>query len=243
MAEPKESRDVNTFRKKWDKEYFAKRALEREKLEAEEVEPEKDHPAHKDYRPDLPRLPLKARDYEVTLDSQLGKSVALNAATPLSQQGGYYCDVCDCVVKDSANFLDHINGKKHLRALGYSMRTERSSLEQVRQRLQMGKRKKEEERKKYDFEDRMERLREEEERRKQERKERKRRKKDGRNGESSNTTTANTTAPRKDDENDHKTEREEKEDEEKREEEEEDEETRMLAAMGLPTGFGGSVKT
>ncbi|KAK1584241.1 hypothetical protein Q3G72_031140 [Acer saccharum] len=32
--------------------------------------------------------------------------------SPLSQQAGYYCSVCECVVKDSANYLDHINGKK-----------------------------------------------------------------------------------------------------------------------------------
>jgi U4/U6.U5 tri-snRNP component SNU23 len=35
------------------------------------------------------------------------------------------------MVKDSANFLDHINGKKHQRALGMSMRVERATLDQV----------------------------------------------------------------------------------------------------------------
>ncbi len=50
---------------------------------------------------------------------------------PLSQQAGYYCDVCDCTLKDSASYLDHINGKWHNRALGMTMRVEKSTVDQV----------------------------------------------------------------------------------------------------------------
>ena len=42
-------------------------------------------------------------------------------------QAGYYCSVCDCILRDSQSYLDHINGKWHNRALGTSMRVERST--------------------------------------------------------------------------------------------------------------------
>lgn len=90
------------------------------------------------------RANLRARDYQLDLASNLNKTQMVSAAMPLSQQGGYYCNVCDCILKDSLSYLDHINGKWHQRALGMSMRVEQSTVEQVRgdlvRRLGFGRR-------------------------------------------------------------------------------------------------------
>uniref|UniRef100_A0A1I8ABX6 U1-type domain-containing protein n=1 Tax=Steinernema glaseri TaxID=37863 RepID=A0A1I8ABX6_9BILA len=78
---------------------------------------------------------LKAREYKVDLESKVGKSVVINKTTPSAETGGFYCDACDCVVKDSINFLDHINGKNHQRNMGMSMKVKRSTLSDVKERL------------------------------------------------------------------------------------------------------------
>ncbi len=57
------------------------------------------------------RAKLRPRDHQVDLASNLKKSRVQSASMGLSQQGGYYCEVCDCVLKDSLAYLDHINGK------------------------------------------------------------------------------------------------------------------------------------
>ena len=52
-------------------------------------------------------------------------------------QAGYYCEVCDVTLQDSITWLDHINGQKHQRNMGMSMRVECSTLEQVKARIAM----------------------------------------------------------------------------------------------------------
>jgi len=161
MATPNRAPD---HRRKWDVEEYEQLAAKRL---ADEESDESDRAEGKGKKREL----LKQRDYKIDLDSRLGKSTVITKNTPASQAGGYYCNVCDCVVKDSINFLDHINGKKHQRNLGMSMRIERSTVDQVKQRFETNKLKQAEQKKKYDLDKRLQELQEEEDRAKEYKKE------------------------------------------------------------------------
>ncbi|RXG51799.1 Zinc finger matrin-type protein 2 [Armadillidium vulgare] len=165
------SKNGNDFRRKWDKDEYEAIASQRLKAKEEAAL------AREMKGPPVKRDLLRRRDYKVDLDSKLGKSQVITKTTPASQSGGYYCNVCDCVVKDSINFLDHINGKKHQRNLGMSMRVERSSVDQVKRRFELNRKKMEEKKKEYDIEQRMQELKEEDEKLKEYRKEKKKEKK------------------------------------------------------------------
>ncbi|CAG9464866.1 unnamed protein product [Pedinophyceae sp. YPF-701] len=167
----------NTARRTWDKEEYAERAAKRDKEEQEiadldprEVKRQKRlarDPLHQGLIAE--RSLLKSRSYKLDLERKLGKTQVVGLNTALSQQPGYYCSVCDCVLRDSTSYLDHINGKYHQRALGSSMVVEKSSVDQVRARMQLHKERKEKKGKDEDALDEMkarivERREEEEER-------------------------------------------------------------------------------
>lgn len=106
-----------------------------------------------------------------------------------------------------------IDERADQRALGHSMKTERSTLEQVKNIFKNAKRK-QEEAEEYNFDERMQRLQEQEEQRKREKKERKKQKRQ-------KTEEVEPAAPA---------------------EESGDTDSALLAAMGLPTGFGSKKK-
>eukprot|EP01054_Gregarina_sp_Poly1_P003831 Gregarina_sp_Poly_1__3830@NODE_2141_length_2614_cov_168_080879_g1379_i0_p4_GENE_NODE_2141_length_2614_cov_168_080879_g1379_i0NODE_2141_length_2614_cov_168_080879_g1379_i0_p4_ORF_typecomplete_len161_score32_98zfC2H2_jaz/PF12171_8/9_1e06zfU1/PF06220_12/1_4e04zfU1/PF06220_12/9_6e05zfmet/PF12874_7/0_0018CCDC84/PF14968_6/1_6e03CCDC84/PF14968_6/0_035zf_C2H2_ZHX/PF18387_1/2_8e02zf_C2H2_ZHX/PF18387_1/0_63_NODE_2141_length_2614_cov_168_080879_g1379_i021312571 len=89
------------------------------------------------------RTHLKERDFDLNLDKTLGEQKVIAATAPAAQQGGYWCSVCECLLKDSSSYLDHLNGKKHNRTLGMSMRVKKATKSDVAQRLKALKEKKE----------------------------------------------------------------------------------------------------
>lgn len=221
---------------------------------------------------------LKSRSRRVDLEGKLGsteiidpaaasatRTCAVAGAGPLTPASGvskctdgvgWHCRVCDCFLKDSLTYLDHINGRKHQRYLGYSMRVEKSTTEEVSGVLKgLAERKRKKEgggaplpTSTADFEDAVRRKDEEALRRKAERarkrEERRRREREEKNGSGRFEAAAEIAVERAAEEErarggDNPAEEEEGEEEEVVEEEGID--PNLAAMMGF-SGFGGSRK-
>ncbi|OMH78630.1 Zinc finger matrin-type protein 2 [Zancudomyces culisetae] len=148
-------------RRTWDKEEFEKKARERAK-KLKEVGPDgkpKGDNAKKQEKA-APLAPLQSRSGKVNLTGMLGKTQLVYTSSGSSQQPGFYCKVCDCTIKDSIGYLDHINGKKHHQNMNMSLKIKRDTLDDVKEKLAKLKSKIEDSSTKgeYDFEERVSEL-------------------------------------------------------------------------------------
>merc|ERR1712228_409495 len=128
--------------------------------------------------PSSQRTYLKQRSTELALEKDLGKARVVTAHTIKPLQGGYWCSVCECLLKDSATYLDHVNGRRHNRNLGMTMKVEKIGVDRIKEKLRSLK-KEPEAVEPEDIAARIEALEKEEEAKKQRKKEKKRKKKKG----------------------------------------------------------------
>lgn len=227
-------------RKMWDKDFYAEKAKNNIMFGPERIGKRKD--------PVIPlpasqRTFLQQRKSDLNLDKHLGEHRVVTHHTIKPMQGGYWCSVCECLLKDSATYLDHVNGRRHNRNLGMNMKVEKIGVDRVREKIQSLKKGGDEAAAPEDIAARIQALEDDEQAKKLRKKEKKRKKKKGpgegdedepaqkkQKGEDDDDVTGDEAAPAdagKDGDDD-----------EDGDEEEETEEMKMLKMMGLPTGFG-----
>ncbi|TFK23965.1 hypothetical protein FA15DRAFT_670056 [Coprinopsis marcescibilis] len=160
------------FRKKWDKDEFEAKAKqkdleERERMQDNEERLKQGKKPRKGVKKDLPKPTelMKARDAPLDLDKNLGKTMVVqNPGGRGSGQPGFYCETCSRTYKDTIAYLDHLNSRAHLRAIGQTTKIERSTLAQVQARIAYlrEKTKAASSAKDFDFDKRLEEIRERE---------------------------------------------------------------------------------
>ncbi|KAF8270295.1 hypothetical protein EI94DRAFT_1798366 [Lactarius quietus] len=168
------------FRRKWDKEEYAERAKqkddeERQRMQENEERMKQGKKPLKGKKKDLPKPTelMKRREHDLELDKNLGKTMVVqNPGGRGPGQPGFYCETCNRTYKDSTGYLDHINGRAHLRAIGQTTRLERSTLEQVRAKIAFlrAQTKEASEAKAFDFDKRLAEIRDKEQAAREEKK-------------------------------------------------------------------------
>jgi U4/U6.U5 tri-snRNP component SNU23 len=125
----KGSGDTN-FRRTWNKDEYAKKGVERSAGINTQI------------------------NVDLQQDTQIEFSQLINTTkTVISvDESGFSCAVCSLNFKDNLTYLDHLNSREHMAAMGTAVTVPRSTIKQVRDRLALGKKVKE---KKVDPKERM----------------------------------------------------------------------------------------
>jgi len=182
------------FRRTWDRDEYAAKATSREEKFREEGKARHEaalqgrkYTGHRASTPSDARE-TEARRNRLNVADLVGKQTIVVSGAGQGKRGksaGFYCEACDLTFKDNLQFVEHLNSKQHLVATGESGEVKRAGLEDVRERFEWLKRKREEEkaREVVDLESRIEGARETEERLRDEkrrrRNEKRRKTKDG----------------------------------------------------------------
>ncbi|POW00855.1 hypothetical protein PSHT_12838 [Puccinia striiformis] len=124
------------FRKTWDKAEYEAKAKQRDEEERERMK-EADEALQKGKKPrrkqvDLPKPTelMKQREAPLELNKNQNKTMIVQGSTRGPGAPGFYCDVCSRTSKDSSSYLDHLNSRFHLRALGQKTQVARSTIDQ-----------------------------------------------------------------------------------------------------------------
>jgi len=79
---------------------------------------------------------MKQRENDLELSKNLNKTIVVqNPSGRGPGQPGFFCETCNRTYRDTTGYLDHINGRQHLRRLGQTTRVARSTVVQVRARI------------------------------------------------------------------------------------------------------------
>lgn len=182
------------FRRTWDRDEYAAKAADREAKSKEEGKARQQAAlAGKKYHRRALTPPdtrdTEARKARLNVAEQVGKVQMVIAGAGQGKRGksaGFYCDACDLTFKDNLQFVEHLNSKQHLVNTGESGEVKHATLEEVKERFEYLKRKRDEEkaREVIDLSTRIELAKEQEEHEREEkrrkRNEKRRKTKDGR---------------------------------------------------------------
>ncbi|MCJ1335053.1 hypothetical protein MMC09_000319 [Bachmanniomyces sp. S44760] len=136
-----------SFRRTWDRDEYAAKASTREAKHKEEGQLRHEAKlAGKKYHAPLDNksstlLDCKdstSRASRLDVSANVGKTVLIPAGSAVGKRGkgaGFYCGDCDLTFKDNLQFVDHLNSRQHLVAVGETGEVKRAGVEEVRERL------------------------------------------------------------------------------------------------------------